>query len=329
MGLRDDVKERRQAKIRTIVERYHDSGGASPGRIREIDDSAKTERTKLNQRQPDTSSAQGGSERREDDFLSAQHELQIDPELAWKKNPNPWASWDKEDWSKKPPRSYVGAPYPDNGEYDNRSTQSSGMRIFFKELKWKFLIALILFAAIWGIFRGDEEWATKGQGIIHQAMKDEFDFEAAAAWYEQLFSGAPSFIPIFQNDRRDAALVDGQVKQTIVTPLRNGSLLRTFAELLNGIELAGEPGAAVSAAETGRVIQVSKEQDTVIIQHANNRVTVYGKLGEAKVHVNDWVEAGDEIGKLQEANESGVPVLYFAVKQDDQYMDPVDVIPFD
>ncbi|CAM4129535.1 M23 family metallopeptidase [Paenibacillus alkaliterrae] len=254
--------------------------------------------------------------------------VELDPEVAWKTNPNPWASWDGENGIATR-RSFVReldpTRYRDPGK--KRSKHS-----FRKEFQWKLAIALLVFAAVWGMFRYDTEWTLKGQALVKQALTDEIDFAAAASWYKDTFAGAPSFIPIFQDEPQKAVGADGTVKLPIVSPLPESSLVRTFAEMLNGIELAGSSEQEVVAAETGRVLVLTEQDEsgaTIVIQHANQRVTVYGKLGDAKVKVNDWVEAGDPIGYLLKAQGTQPSLLYFAVKQNDQYIDPVGVIPFD
>jgi stage IV sporulation protein FA len=102
---------------------------------------------------------------------------------------------------------------------------------------------------------------------------------------------------------------------------------------LNGVELAGTSKEQVSAIETGRVLVVSEAENgsgvTVVIEHANGRDSVYGKLGAATVKQNDWVEAGDGIGTLKETTSEEPSLLYFAVRQNNQYVDPVGVIPID
>lgn len=203
---------------------------------------------------------------------------------------------------------------------------------FRRELMWKLVIALVLFGGIWTMFQYDTEYTRKGQALVRQALVDEIDFAAAAAWYKETFAGAPSFIPIFEDKNEAAVGADGTVRLPIVAPLQGGSLVRTFAELLNGIELAGGSEEQVVAAETGRVLVLTDPSDkgsTIVIQHANQRVTIYGKLGETEVRVNDWVEAGDPIGKLMSSEGVQPSLLYFAVKQNDLYIDPVDVIPLD
>ncbi|MCA0755269.1 M23 family metallopeptidase [Paenibacillus sp. N4] len=251
-----------------------------------------------------------------------------DPERAWKLNPNPWAGWDEEGGFASR-RTFVREPDPTrykdyDGERDNHS--------FRKQFLWKLALSMLVFAGVWGLFRYDTDWALRGQELVKQALTDEIDFAAAAAWYKDTFAGAPSFIPIFQDNSPNAVGADGTVKLPVVNPLPEASLVRTFAELLNGVELAGSSGQDVLAAETGRVLLLTDDEQngvTLVIQHANQRVSVYGMLGEAGVKANDWVEAGDPIGQLKVTSDSQPSLLYFAVKQNEQYIDPVGVIPFD
>ncbi|WP_424768140.1 peptidoglycan DD-metalloendopeptidase family protein [Paenibacillus sp. sgz302251] len=253
---------------------------------------------------------------------------ELDPEKVWKTNPNHWASWN-EDKGAFDRRSYVrGSEKQNSREPHDKLVKHS----FRKELQWKLLIALLLFAAIWTMFRYDNEWTLQGQSLVKQALTHEIDFAAAAAWYKEHFAGAPTFIPIFQDESQTAIGADGTVMLPIVAPMAGGSLVRTFAELLNGVELAGESEQPVVAVETGRVLLLNDQAEdgsTVVIQHANQRVTVYGKLGFTEVNVNDWVEAGEPIGKLQKAEDEQPSLLYFAVKQNDRYVDPMGVIPID
>jgi stage IV sporulation protein FA len=280
------------------------------------------------------------SELKAEDFYSEtlapqQHEYfheeeweEPDPETVWKSNPNPWASWG-EDAGFGGKRSYVKAVDPSNRK---DPTQERSRHTLRKEFAWKLLIAALLFGAIYAMFQYDNEYTRTGQAMVKQALVEEIDFAAAASWYKDTFAGAPSFIPIFEDKSEAAIGADGTVKLPIVAPLQEGALVRTFAELLNGIELAGQSEEQVVAAETGRVLDLSEQSDkgsTIVIQHANQRVTVYGLLGKTEVNVNDWVEAGDPIGSLLKSEDTQPSLLYFAVKQNGLYIDPVGVIPLD
>ncbi|MFC4776470.1 peptidoglycan DD-metalloendopeptidase family protein [Paenibacillus sp. GCM10023252] len=244
-----------------------------------------------------------------------------DPERIWKGGGNPWSTMDREHrstyqegWEDK----------PGEGGWDK----------FRKELQWKLAAAALLFVAIWGMYSYDAPWTTDGRSLVESALSEEMNFNSAADWYRSTFAGAPSFIPIFgdQSGQSNVLDADGTVKAETVSPLPGGSIVRTFAELLSGVELAGLSEEKVAAAETGRVLVLSEDEDkgtTVVIQHANGRSTVYGQLGSAEVKVNDWVEAGDIIGKLQPMIGEEPSLLYFAVKQNNRYVDPAGVIPID
>ncbi|NIK75963.1 stage IV sporulation protein FA [Paenibacillus castaneae] len=303
MKMKDGVNKNRQEKMKAMLERQLISESAEES----------NPETYLPLQEP---------------FFYEQDREELDPEAVWKSNPNPWASW-SEDNSFGDKRRFVKGP-----DIANQKDPSFGPHkyTFRKELQWKLAIALLIFATIWALFRYDNEWTQGGQALVKRALTDEIDFAAAATWYKETFAGAPSFIPIFQNESQTAVGADGTVILPIVAPLHSSSLIRTFAELLNGIELAGGSEQEVVAVETGRVIVVTNEEKdgaTIVIQHANNRVTVYGLLGTTDVKVNDWVEAGDPIGHLLTSVGSEPSMLYFAVKQNGLYIDPVGVIPID
>ncbi|WP_337099533.1 M23 family metallopeptidase [Paenibacillus sp. YIM B09110] len=252
--------------------------------------------------------------------------IELDPETAWKSNPNPWASW-REDVGFGEHKTFIKSAYD-----PTRHAKPPKKHPFRREFMWKLAIAVLLFGGVWAMFGNDSEWSLKGQAIVKNALTEEIDFAAAAAWYKETFAGAPSFIPIFEDNKGEAIGADGSVKLPVVAPLVSGALVRTFAETLNGVELAGASEETVVAVETGQVIVITDGDDkgaSIVIQHANKRVSVYGKLGEMEVKVDDWVEAGDPIGKLLKASDTEPSLLYFAVMENDKYVDPLDVIPFD
>lgn len=314
MGLRSDVKQRRQEKIKSLIHHYQESAHEHNAINRE----KPSEPVK-----PEPRAARAKDGRPAPASLSpAPVTHPLDPELAWKKNPNPWSGWE---YLEQPPgsRSFVKSQHTDDFQPPDRSWGR-----FRKELTWKVVLSALVFGAVWAMFKVEHPLTQKGQEFVKEAMTEEINFEAVALWYNNVFAGAPSFIPLF-DDGGSAELVDGKPITPVVAPLEEAAVVRTFAELLNGIELAGASEAEVMAAETGRVIQVTERGDSVLIQHANNRITIYGKLESASVAVNDWVEAGQPIGKLPAAQDGDQSFLYFAVKQNDRYMDPLDVIPLD
>lgn len=256
------------------------------------------------------------------------NEPQSDPEKAWKSDPNRWAGWnDEREWLQS--GSYVKRALPTKDKLPSPPEKHS----FLKDLRWKILISMILFSVIWLLHQYDNKWTSAGQAMVKHALTDELDFKAAADWYNSTFAGAPSFIPIFKQNGNETIGADGRIRLPVSSPLADGVLVRTFAELLNGVELAGKPSQQVLAAEEGRVLLAESNENSasIVIQHAGKRVTIYGKLGDVMVKPDDWVQAGDPIGYLREQDElrSETSLLYFAVKQDGVFVDPLGVIPLD
>jgi stage IV sporulation protein FA len=248
--------------------------------------------------------------------------IERDPERLWKSRQNPWesAGW------RLAPTAGTGGMQGDGGP-----PRSAGFIV--RGLFIQSAIAAALFGIIYGMFRIDTPLAKQGQEVVTAALTDQIDFASAAAWYRETFAGAPSFIPLFGEDNADETkLAEGKVEMSVVKPLKDGTVVRSFAETLGGVEIAGKQGDPVLAAETGRVLLATEDDktgQTVVIQHANNRVTVYGRLGELSVAANDWVEAGQPVGTLGPESEEGASLLFFAVKEKGRYVDPADVVPLD
>lgn len=337
MGLRDDVRQRRQEKIKSLLSRYESEhtelGGGERQAIMESL-ASETERSRDSSIKRDSGEpghitfheSEALFNGREDAAQNRSRRAHTDdPERAWKANPNPWAAWEDRRNNDSAPRSYVTSQHTDDFK-----PPGNGWRSLRRGFAWKFAISAVLFGGIWAMYESDHPWAAKGQAFVSETMSTEMDFAAVAGWYRDVFAGSPSFIPIFNGREEGSAMVNGEPRGSVVAPLEDAAIVRTFAELLNGVELAGEPNSAVVAAETGRVIQVSEQKDSVLIQHAGDRISIYSKLASASVAVNDWVEAGQPIGTLAAAASDGAPsLLYFGIKQNNRYLDPLDVIPLD
>ncbi|NBD25918.1 M23 family metallopeptidase [Paenibacillus glycinis] len=331
MDTRNSVRERRQERIRRIMENNAKQAARQQPQTSQPQPLRHPQRQQAEQepmllvpphadRYPaglDVPPAASGSRPQEED-----------PERLWKANPNPWesAGWNMAPLPSKDVRaSKAGGPPPD---------RPNDYRFIARGLFIQSAVAMALFAIVFLMFKVDNPAAKKGQEAVTAALTESMNFDAAAAAYNKWFAGAPSFIPFFgSHGDEESRLAEGAVELPIVSPLRAGTVVRSFAETLDGVDIAGSPEQAVLAAETGRVILVSKDGndgETVFVQHANERVTVYGHLTGVIVAANDWIEAGKTLGKLQAPKESGTQsLLFFAVKEKGRYVNPADVVPID
>lgn len=351
METRNSIRERRQERIRRIMQenakqaRLSEDGQRREDRqTREGRYSQHEERLQLpvprdlSPRVPSSSPLQEESQMaaaRGTKRLPVSENAQLrdnDPERLWKSNPNPWesAGWRIAPLPSKDVRaSKQGGPPPDRPGND--------YRFIARGLFVQTVIAAALFAIVFFLFKTDNPIAKRSQAFVTTALTEKMDFQGAEELYKKWFAGAPSFIPFFgrENDE-DSRLTTGTVELPVVSPLTKGSVVRSFAQTLSGVEISGSPEQPVLAAETGRVTLVSQDGEngeTVVVQHAGGRSTVYGHLGSAIVAVDDWVEVGKTIGKLPAAStadaDRGQSLLYFAVKENGRYVDPADVVPLD
>jgi len=202
-----------------------------------------------------------------------------------------------------------------------------------RTLPGRIILCGVLLGLVWGMFQLNTPWAERGQAWVTRALTEDFRFDQAAAWYEEHFQGAPSFIPTFggkkatESARKAAAPVS-----SAYTPPARGKIVSAFRPQSGGIVLETKAGTAVQAIETGHVIFAGNQEGsglTVMIQHAGQVVSVYGNLSEILVRKNDWVEGGEPVGKVSTDAASSAGRFYFAVRKDGQPVDPADVVGFD
>ena len=101
----------------------------------------------------------------------------------------------------------------------------------------------------------------------------------------------------------------------------------------NGVDLAAELGAPVSAVLDGEVLSVTNDPllgTTITLNHGDGLMTVYGNLApDVTVEQGDTVTAGETLGSVGdtaagEVNEGAW--IHFAVEQDGVAVDPMDYL---
>lgn len=204
---------------------------------------------------------------------------------------------------------------------------------FWSMLFIRLFVSMVIFAALWAVNRYEPPWAGSVRVFVAHSLTYEMDFGAAEAWYQRNFGGAPTFIPIFRQNEEQGVKVNNS--QSFSVPM-DGKIAGSFALSLKGINIVPASDSStdlqVKSVETGRVLSMGKDAftgETIVIQHAGGYVSIYGHLEQAFVEKGDWVENGGLIGRLEARSEQVVPTLYFALKKDERYIDPADVIPFD
>lgn len=249
-----------------------------------------------------------------------------DPELAWKERQKQLLAWYAEDERSREPgsREYSGNYGRDNGGH-------SGQGPFFRLFRAKLVLAVILFAAVWGVFQWNANWAREAQTVVVKALTHEMDFSLAAAWYQNTFSGAPSFLPAF-GERQNAVKVQAPPHASLLVQPVRGTVIKPYSDKQEGIWLAVKPDAQVAALDQGRVEFAGEKEGygyLVMVRHSDGLRASYGGLRPAQWQTGDWVKAGEVIGNALSGDGSSTANVYLAVMKDERFIDPLDVITFD
>ncbi|MBW7455804.1 hypothetical protein K0U00_17390, partial [Paenibacillus sepulcri] len=146
----------------------------------------------------------------------------LDPEQMWKAQANPW---ERTGWERTPQKGIRNRPVPDalGGE------RPPGKPFIVQGLFIQSAIAAALFVIVFAMSHLETPAAKKGQEIVTAALTEQIDFNQAATWYNRMFAGAPSFIPLFNGgDQGESQLAEGEVALPVVAPLPKGVIIRSF-----------------------------------------------------------------------------------------------------
>lgn len=157
---------------------------------------------------------------------------------------------------------------------------------------------------------------------------------------ETLVIGEKIFVPggkKNQQTEREVARADGQVSRSSTerfiwpTP---GELSSAFGyrwgRLHAGIDLANNTGTVIKAARSGRISYAgwySGYGYTVVIEHDQGYVTLYGHLSDYIVQKNQYVKSGQSIAYMGNTGNSTGPHLHFEVQKNGIPINPYQVLP--
>jgi stage IV sporulation protein FA len=241
----------------------------------------------------------GPGRSRTDGSKEHEHErkLREDPEYQWYTQGNPWSA---------------------------ASSKIEGT------LRIQAIVSVVAFAAVWAIFQWEHPTLTKAQTFVRTALTEEVQLDKAYAWYEERYGPVPSFIPVLDRVPVKAERVQGSISRTYITPIA-GSIVEPFGGVRSGAGIVVRAsGSAVAAMDTGLVLFAGETKETgmtVVIRHPDGVESVYGYLGELHVTKEEWVEAGDSVGRVRRSDtDAEEGLLYFAVKKGNSFIDPTDVV---
>ncbi len=250
-----------------------------------------------------------------------------DPELWWREKQRRMKYDDTNHWAG------VQGLTPTSRAPDRRAAPGGGgTSPWLRGMYARIAVAGVLLAGFYGWTKLELPGSAQARAWVVDTVTNDMDFGAVEAWYEDTFGGSPSFLSFTRKDVETKEVAAALDPKATVPPVR-GRIAQSFAQNGTGVQIAAPGGSEVVAIYAGRVLQVHPEQEnggyTVLVEHPDRILSVYGHLAAAAVRENDWVEAGDKLGTLPKAAANGDSKLYFAVQQDGQKLNPTEVVPFD
>ncbi|WP_044894641.1 M23 family metallopeptidase [Bacillus alveayuensis] len=185
-------------------------------------------------------------------------------------------------------------------------------------------VCLVLIIAI--LFKNSSSHLEPIRSFVKSSMEQEFQFAAVSEWYEQQFGKPLALLP----KEKQQGGNDGV--QYAVPASGHVRVLESFDVNGQGVMVETGAEASVEAMNDGVVVFAGTKDKlgkTVIIQHADGTESWYGNLGKISVKLYDFVEMRKEVGKAINNADNTKGVFYFAIKQGDQFIDPIQVISFE
>ncbi|MBP2240578.1 stage IV sporulation protein FA [Cytobacillus eiseniae] len=214
--------------------------------------------------------------------------------------------------------------------YDGKSDEGSHP-LFRKEwFLFKLLASACLFLIIAIMFKNEASSFDQARSFVRTAMEKDFQFVAVSNWYEEQFGKPLALLPVKNEKNEDEK--NGNTPSTMYALPASAKILEEFDKNGQRITIETEKDAAVEAMSEGLVTFAGKKEGfgkTVIIKHADNSESWYGNLADIRVKFMDYINKGEEVGVSTDTEDGNNGLFYFAIKKDDDFIDPIQVMPFD
>lgn len=211
------------------------------------------------------------------------------------------------------------------------SNGDDGHPLFKKEVFFfKILSSILLFLVIAILFRNHTAAFDPARDVVMKTMDKDFKFATVSNWYESKFGKPLALLPFSDKDQ----VGKKEVADTEFSVPAMGKILENFEKNGQGIMIETGKGASVETINEGFVMFAGVKDGlgkTVVIQHADKTETWYGNLDEIKVKLYEYVEKRTAVGtvSVSTGEDKTKGKYYFAIKKDDEFIDPIQVIRFE
>ncbi|WP_153123093.1 M23 family metallopeptidase [Peribacillus tepidiphilus] len=209
------------------------------------------------------------------------------------------------------------------------SASEASHPLFKKEMfLLKILAAMLLFVSTAVMFKHPSEKLEPIREFLQNTMEQELQFAAITDWYEKKFGKPIAFLPnTAEKETTEASNDDSQYDVPA-----SGKILQNFETNGEGIMIETGKDSNVEAINEGIVIFAGVKDHigkTIIIQHSDKTESWYANLQQINVKLYDFVEKKQELGVVSISKDGTKGEFYFAIKSNETFIDPNQVISFD
>lgn len=195
----------------------------------------------------------------------------------------------------------------------------------------KIFISIILFFSIAILFRQPHDNVSTIRQWVTHTFEQDFQFASIANWYEQQFGKPLALLPerLQRDQNTETVNQAGQLDYAIPV---NGKVIEPFHVERKGIMLETGIDATIECVQDGFVVFIGEREglnQTVIVQHHDGSESWYGNLASVDVALYDYIESGRSIGTALTDNDGQNGMFFFALKQGESFIDPIQVMSFD
>ncbi|MGO4888564.1 peptidoglycan DD-metalloendopeptidase family protein [Anaerobacillus sp. MEB173] len=229
------------------------------------------------------------------------------------------------DEARDEPMFYVATDHDVNQE--EKRNKLFKMEVFI--LQMSAAVCLFLVAAI--LFKSPAQQWEGARQFVHQTYEQEFQFAMISNWYEEQFGKPLALLPTRDQPAIPVTDDDQQVEPVYAVPA-SGRVAESFEKNGTGVVVETGPDSHVEAVKGGIVQYIGEYEDlgkTVIVQHYDGGESWYGKLEEINVKLYDHVKSGHHLGTVSRLDGANMGIYYFALKNGESYIDPIQVISFE
>lgn len=163
---------------------------------------------------------------------------------------------------------------------------------------------------------------------VSQMLWTDFQFSKVDAWYQKISANPLALLTLSKSGKDQTAATQST---HFALPV-NGQVMQTYTKKQNGMMIRVDKATTIKAVEDGVVTFSGKKSgtgNTIIIQHSSGTESIYGDVLSIVVKPYQHVKKGENIAKIKPTTNESYGVFYFALKKDNQFINPLQVIPFD